>query len=45
MKNIYVYNDDEKRIEEFCEKHDLTTCELIELLLDNGLDDLEDALG
>jgi len=35
MERINVYDYDSERIDDLCEKHNLTTAELIELLLDN----------
>lgn len=41
MKTINVYDTDEQRIAEICEKNDITEAELIETLLDNCEDVLE----
>lgn len=35
MKNITVYDYDEERINELCEKYDMSEYEVVELLLDN----------
>lgn len=35
MKNITVYDSDEERINELCEKYDMSEYEVVELLLDN----------
>lgn len=39
MKKIYVYDSEEKRIDEICEKYDISEAELIEALLDNVTDE------
>lgn len=45
MQNILVYDVEAKRIDEICEKHDITEAELIEALLDNATDeDLDEIL-
>lgn len=35
MTAINIYDTDDKRIDRLCDKYDLTTPELIEILLDN----------
>lgn len=40
MTNLSAYDDSAKEIEKFCEKHDLTECELIDMLIDY-LDEVE----
>lgn len=39
MKKIYVYDSEEKRIDDICEKYDISEAELIEALLDNVTDE------
>ena len=40
MKQINVYDYDDERIDELCEKFDLMPFEVIEILLDNAEDDM-----
>ena len=39
MQNILIYDVEAKRIDEICDKYDVTEAELIEVLLDNVTDD------
>lgn len=40
MTRILIYDDDDKRIDRICDEKDMTTAELIEVLLD-AVDDGE----
>lgn len=45
MQNILIYDVEAKRIDEICDKYDITEAELIEALLDNATDeDLDEIL-
>ena len=39
MQNVLVYDIEAKRIDEICDKYDITEAELIETLLDNVSDE------
>ncbi len=42
MTNILVYDTEERRIQQWCEKYDLTEAEVVELILDQIDPDTED---
>ena len=39
MQNILVYDTEAKRIDQICDRYDVTEAELIETLLDNVTDE------